>query len=58
MLNGIFHINVTVRDLDRSIKFYEDLGFKAVNVITQEGTDIAEDLGMRVNKLRVAFMRL
>ena len=58
MLNGIFHINVTVRDLDRSIKFYEDLGFKAVNVITQEGTDIAADLGMRVNKMRVAFMRL
>ena len=58
MLNGIFHINVTVRDLDRSIKFYEDLGFEAVNVLTQEGTDIAADLGMRVNKMRVAFMRL
>ena len=58
MLKGIFHINVTVRDLDRSIEFYEDLGFEAVDVITQEGTDVAEDLGLRVNKMRVAFMRI
>jgi catechol 2,3-dioxygenase-like lactoylglutathione lyase family enzyme len=31
MLQKLFHINICVRDMERSIRFYQDLGFTKVN---------------------------
>ena len=31
MLQKLFHVNVCVRDMERSIRFYQDLGFNKVN---------------------------
>ena len=31
MLQKLFHVNICVRDMERSIRFYEDLGFTKVN---------------------------
>jgi glyoxylase I family protein len=60
MLRRFFHVNVCVRDMERSIKFYEDLGFtKVADFMLGAGTPgIGEALGLKVKKLRGVFMRL
>jgi catechol 2,3-dioxygenase-like lactoylglutathione lyase family enzyme len=30
MLQKLFHVNICVRDMERSIRFYQDLGFTKV----------------------------
>ena len=57
MLKGFLHVNISVRDMDRSIQFYEDLGFKKVNDFT-EGANIGAAVGFEVRKVRGVFMRL
>ena len=58
MLEKLFHVNVCVRDMERSIGFYEKLGFNKVNDFTLEDPKVGEALGLDARKLRGVFMRL
>ena len=58
MLEGFLHANINVRDMDRSIRFYKDLGFKTVHDSINEGPTIGAPFGFEVKKVRAAFMRL
>ena len=60
MFRRFFHVNVCVRDMERSIRFYQDLGFKKINDFMLGGgtPGIGEALGLEVKKLRGVFMRL
>lgn len=60
-LNRIYHININVTDLDRSIAFYELLGFKVLIKfgLDEETTrDTCAAFGAEPNELRAAFIRL
>jgi glyoxylase I family protein len=60
MFRRFFHVNICVRDMERSIQFYQDLGFtKANDLMLGGGTPgIGQALGLEVKKLRGVFMRL
>ena len=60
MFRRFFHVNVCVRDMERSIRFYEDLGFKKAQDFILGGgkPNIGEALGVEVKKPRGVFMRL
>jgi len=58
MLDRLFHVNICVRDMERSIRFYQQLGFNKVNDFTAEDPGIGEGLGVKANKIRGVFMRL
>jgi len=58
MLQRLFHVNVCVRDMDRSIRFYQDLGFTKVNDFTLDDPNVGDALGVKAKKLRGVFMRL
>ena len=58
MLDRLFHVNICVRDMERSIRFYQQLGFNKVNDFTAEDPDIGDGLGVKANKIRGVFMRL
>lgn len=59
-LNRLYHVNITVADLDRSVTFYEALGFRVTarhrNDGERKGT--ARALGGEFNPVEFAFMRL
>ena len=58
MLEKLFHVNICVRDMERSIQFYQDLGFKKVNDFTMDDPSVGDALGLKARKLRGVFMRL
>ena len=58
MLEKLFHVNICVRDMERSIGFYEQLGFNKVNDFTLDDPSIGDALGLDARKLRGVFMRL
>jgi catechol 2,3-dioxygenase-like lactoylglutathione lyase family enzyme len=58
MLQKLFHVNICVRDMARSIRFYEELGFNKVNDFTLDDPSVGDALGLRAKKLRGVFMRL
>ena len=58
MLEKLFHINICVRDMERSIGFYEQLGFNKVNDFTLDDPSIGDALGLDARRLRGVFMRL
>ena len=58
MLTRIFHVNICVRDMERSIRFYQQLGFNKVNDFTAEDPSAGDGLGVKANKIRGVFMRL
>ena len=58
MLQRLFHVNICVRDMERSIRFYEGLGFNKVNDFTMEDPSVGDALGVKAKKLRGVFMRL
>lgn len=58
MLQQFFHVNVCVSDMDRSVAFYQDLGFKTVNDFTIEDDTVGDALGVKASKLRGVFMQL
>ncbi len=54
MITGLFHCNINVTDLDRSLPFYQMLGFKII-VDFREGMsspELAKALGMNEATLR------
>jgi glyoxylase I family protein len=58
MLQRLFHVNICVRDMERSINFYQGLGFTKVNDFTLDDPGVGDALGVKANKLRGVFMRL
>ncbi len=58
MLQKLFHVNICVRDMERSIRFYQDLGFTKVRDFTLDDPSVGDALGLKVKKLRGVFMRL
>jgi len=58
MLQRLFHVNICVRDMERSISFYKDLGFAKVNDFTIDDPTVGDALGVNAKKLRGVFMRL
>lgn len=58
MLQRLFHVNICVRDMEKSIRFYQDIGFNKVNDFTMEDPSVGEALGLKARKLRGVFMRL
>ena len=58
MLQKLFHVNICVRDMERSINFYQGLGFKKVNDFTMDDPSVGDALGLKAKKLRGVFMRL
>ena len=47
MIKSIFHININVKDFERSLAFYKNLGFKVVLNIG-EGPNPANDVGLGI----------
>ena len=45
MLQKLFHVNICVRDMERSIRFYQDLGFTKVNDFTLDDPSVGDALG-------------
>jgi catechol 2,3-dioxygenase-like lactoylglutathione lyase family enzyme len=58
MLQKLFHVNICVRDMERSIRFYEDLGFTKVNDFILDDPSIGDVIGIKAKKVRGVFMRL
>jgi catechol 2,3-dioxygenase-like lactoylglutathione lyase family enzyme len=58
MLQRLFHVNICVKDMERSIRFYQELGFNKVNDFTLDDPTVGEALGLKAKKLRGVFMRL
>jgi catechol 2,3-dioxygenase-like lactoylglutathione lyase family enzyme len=58
MLQRVFHVNICVRDMERSIQFYQGLGFKKANDFTLNDPSVGDVLGMKAKTLRGVFMRL
>ncbi|MBI3248417.1 MAG: VOC family protein [Deltaproteobacteria bacterium] len=60
MFRRFFHVNICVSDMERSIRFYESIGFTKVNDFMLGGGEpsIGAALGLPVKKLRGVFMRL
>lgn len=58
MLQKLFHVNVCVTDMERSISFYEKLGFNKVNDFVLDDPNVGDALGLKAKKLRGVFMRL
>jgi catechol 2,3-dioxygenase-like lactoylglutathione lyase family enzyme len=59
-ITAIFHININCTDLDRSIAFYQDLGFKvAADLGEIDGGDVMRGLGLSTDsKARAAILSL
>ena len=58
MLQRLFHVNICVRDMDRSVGFYEDVGFTKVNDFILDDPNLGPGLGVEMKKLRGVFMRV
>ena len=58
MLQRLFHVNICVREMERSIRFYQDLGFNKVSDFTLDDPSVGDALGLKAKKLRGVFMRL
>jgi catechol 2,3-dioxygenase-like lactoylglutathione lyase family enzyme len=58
MLQRLFHVHICVKDMERSIRFYQELGFNKVNDFTLDDPSVGDALGVKAKKLRGVFMRL
>ena len=53
---GVHHTGITVSDLDRSVAFYERLGFEVAERMEEEGEEVERGVGVPGAKLRVAML--
>jgi catechol 2,3-dioxygenase-like lactoylglutathione lyase family enzyme len=53
---GQHHTGLTVSDLDRSISFYERLGFEVAERFDEEGEEVERGVGVPGAKLRAAML--
>ena len=58
MLQRLFHVNICVRNMERSIRFYQGIGFTKANDFTMDDPGVGDALGVKAKKLRGVFMRL
>jgi catechol 2,3-dioxygenase-like lactoylglutathione lyase family enzyme len=58
LITGFVHAQVNVSDLERSISFYEMLGFEVVSKGTIKDPQIFAALGVDGTRLRGAFLRI
>jgi catechol 2,3-dioxygenase-like lactoylglutathione lyase family enzyme len=58
MIKGWFHANLVVSNLDRSIRFYEDLGFRTVREREVTNPQVWAKLGLKPGRMRYAIMQL
>ena len=47
MIKSVFHLNINVKDFDRSLEFYKNLGFKVV-LDLGEGANPANEKGLNI----------
>lgn len=50
MFRRLFHINICVRDIERSIRFYESLGFTKVEDFVLDDDNVGEAMGIQARK--------
>jgi catechol 2,3-dioxygenase-like lactoylglutathione lyase family enzyme len=53
---GQHHTGITVSDLDRSIRFYERLGFELAERVEEEGEEVERGVGVPGAQLRAAML--
>ena len=53
---SVHHTGITVSDLDRSIKFYERLGYREIERTEEHGEEVERGLGVPGANLRVAML--
>ena len=47
MIKSVFHVNINVKDFDRSLEFYQMVGFKVILDIG-EGPNKGNDIGLNI----------
>ena len=58
-INGLVHVNINCSDFDRSLRFYELLGFqKVVDVPPKNTPEVAAAVGMPPNTVKGALLIL
>jgi catechol 2,3-dioxygenase-like lactoylglutathione lyase family enzyme len=58
LISGFVHAQVNVSDLDRSIAFYEMLGFEVISKGTIKDPGVFAALGIDGTRMRGAFLRI
>lgn len=58
LITGFVHAQVNVSDLDRSIAFYEMLGFEVISKGTIKDPGVFAALGVEGTRMRGAFLRI
>ena len=58
MIKRWLHANLNVRSLDRSVRFYEDLGFRKIYEKSVEDPRTWAKLGLKPGKMRYAILQL
>ncbi len=58
LINGFVHAQINVSDLDRSLEFYEMIGFEVLSVGVMKDPRVFEALGLQPGRLRGAFLRI
>jgi catechol 2,3-dioxygenase-like lactoylglutathione lyase family enzyme len=57
MLGAVAHVGITVRDMEKSVRFYRDLlGLKVIGDITVEGENISTVTQVEGAKLRAVYL--
>lgn len=58
LISGFVHAQINVSDLERSIRFYEMLGFEVISKGTIKDPVVFAALGVEGTRLRGAFLRI
>ena len=58
LISGFVHAQINVSDLERSIRFYEMLGFEVISKGTIKDPGVFAALGVEGTRMRGAFLRI